>query len=44
VPGVLLGAEATYGCIARDLGLPQQWDWSRKGEVALEPRPVVASD
>ena len=44
VPGVLLGAEATYGCIARDLGLPEQLDWSRKGEVALEPRPVVASD
>jgi len=44
VPGVLLSAEATYGCVARDLGLPDQWDWSRKGEVVLGGRPRVASD
>jgi phytoene desaturase len=36
VPGVLMSAEATYGCIAEDLGLPDQWDWSEKGRVGLE--------
>jgi phytoene desaturase len=35
VPGVLLSAETTYGCIAEDLGLPDQWDWSRPGKVIL---------
>jgi len=35
VPGVLLSAETTYGCIAEDLGLPDQWDWDEPGEVAL---------
>jgi phytoene desaturase len=36
VPGVFLSAEATYGCIAEDLGLPDQWDWNEKGRVELE--------
>jgi phytoene desaturase len=35
VPGVMLSAEATYGCIAADLGLPDQWDWDEEGRVAL---------
>ncbi len=35
VPGVLMSAEATYGSIAEDLGLPDQWDWSEKGRVSL---------
>jgi len=35
VPGVLMSAEATYGCIARDLELPDQWDWDEPGRVAL---------
>ncbi|MCG6954998.1 MAG: phytoene desaturase [Gemmatimonadetes bacterium] len=43
VPGVLLSAETTYGCIAEDLGLPDQWDWDEPGRVALqEPRSVEA--
>jgi phytoene desaturase len=33
VPGVMLAAEATYGCIAEDLGLPDQWDWNERGSV-----------
>jgi phytoene desaturase len=37
VPGVVLSAEATYGCIADDLGLPAQWDPSEPGRVALDP-------
>lgn len=50
VPGVVLSAEATYGCIAEDLGLPDQWDWSEQGTVrlakermpeGLEPRGVA---
>ncbi len=36
VPGVVLSAETTYGCIAEDLGLPDQWDWGRPGDVAME--------
>lgn len=39
VPGVLLSAETTYGCIAEDHGLPDQWDWSEDGRVALETPP-----
>ena len=35
VPGVFLSAEATYGCIARDLALADQWDWNEKGRVDL---------
>jgi phytoene desaturase len=35
VPGVLMSAETTYGCIAEDLGLPDQWDWNEKGRVDL---------
>jgi phytoene desaturase len=35
VPGVLLSAEATYGCIAADLALPDQWDWEEPGRVDL---------
>jgi phytoene desaturase len=37
VPGVLLSAETTYGCIAEDLGLPDQWDWGAKGSVRFGP-------
>ena len=37
VPGVMLSAETTYGCIAEDLGLPAQWDWERPASVALDP-------
>ena len=33
VPGVFLSAETTYGCIAQDLGLPDQWDWNEPGKV-----------
>jgi phytoene desaturase len=36
VPGVLLSAETTYGCIAEDFGLPDQWDWDEPGRVALD--------
>jgi phytoene desaturase len=42
VPGVLLSAETTYGCIAEDLGLPDQWDWDQPGEVALRDAPRQA--
>lgn len=37
VPGVFLSAEATYGCIAEDLGLADQWDWNEPGKVELDP-------
>lgn len=37
VPGVLLSAETTYGCIAADLGLEDQWDWDEPASVALDP-------
>jgi phytoene desaturase len=40
VPGVLMSAETTYGCIAEDLGLPAQWDWDEQGRVALDRAPV----
>ncbi|MGD8321304.1 MAG: phytoene desaturase family protein [Gemmatimonadota bacterium] len=43
VPGVLLSAEATYGCIAEDRGLPDQWDWEEPGRVALETAPTGSS-
>jgi phytoene desaturase len=36
VPGVFLSAEATYGCIADDLGLPAPWDAGRRGRVDLQ--------
>lgn len=35
VPGVLMSAETTYGCIAEDLGLADQWDWDEPGRVDL---------
>jgi len=35
VPGVVLSAEATYGCIAEDFGLEDQWDWNEQGTVRL---------
>ncbi|MGW8267531.1 MAG: phytoene desaturase family protein, partial [Longimicrobiales bacterium] len=35
VPGVFLSAEATYGSIAEDLGLPDQWDRDEVGRVEL---------
>jgi len=41
VPGVFLSAETTYGCIAHDLGLPDQWDWDEPGRVALDPAEGV---
>lgn len=37
VPGVFLSAETTYGCIAEDLGLEDQWDWTVPGKVELDP-------
>jgi phytoene desaturase len=37
VPGVILSAETTYGCIAEDLGLADQWDWKAKGTVRFGP-------
>lgn len=43
VPGVFLSAETTYGCIAQDLGLEDQWDWSEKGKVEWDARPAAAS-
>lgn len=47
VPGVLMSAETTYGCIAADLGLPDQWDWDEPGRVDLDdarpaPQPALA--
>ncbi len=45
VPGVLLSAETTYGCIAEDLGLPDQWDWDAPGRVRLmSPEPSPRAD
>ena len=35
VPGVFLSAETTYGSIAEDMDLPEQWDWSEVGRVDL---------
>lgn len=43
VPGVMLSAEATYGCIAEDLGLPDQWDWDEPGRVELSQEPGTDS-
>lgn len=40
VPGVLLSAETTYGCIAADLGLDDQWEWGEPASVALDPEIV----
>ena len=43
VPGVLLSAETTFGCIAEDWGLPDQWDWAEPGRAAMdeaEPTPA----
>ena len=37
VPGVLLSAETTYGCIAADLDLEDQWSWDEPASVALDP-------
>ncbi len=39
VPGVMLSAETTYGCIARDLDLPDQWDWGKPGRVEWDGAP-----
>jgi len=36
VPGVFLSAETTFGSIADDLGLPDQWSWAAKGRVDLD--------
>ena len=44
VPGVLLSAETTFGCIAEDWGLPDQWDWAEPGRAAMgeaEPTPTA---
>ncbi len=35
VPGVFMSAETTYGSIAEDFDLPDQWDWSEAGRVDL---------
>jgi hypothetical protein len=37
VPGVILSAETTYGCIAEDWGLADQWDWQAPGDVRMAP-------
>ncbi len=37
VPGVFLSAETTYGSIAEDHDLPDQWDWNERGRVDLSP-------
>ena len=37
VPGVMLSAETTYGCIAKDFGLDDQWPWDEPASVALAP-------
>ncbi len=44
VPGVLLSAETTYGCVAEDLGLPHQWDWDEPGraELASDRAPALS--
>ena len=34
---MILSAETTYGCIAEDLGLPDQWDWGEPGDVRMDP-------
>lgn len=36
VPGVILSAETTYGCIAADYGLEDQWNWEEPASVALD--------
>jgi phytoene desaturase len=36
VPGVILSAETTYGCIAEDLGLEDQWNWAEPGDVRMD--------
>jgi phytoene desaturase len=43
VPGVMLSAEATYGCIADDFDLPDQWDWDEPGRVELRQAPGTDS-
>ena len=40
VPGVLMSAETTYGSIAEDFQLPDQWDWSQKGRVSFDKRAL----
>jgi len=40
VPGVFLSAETTYGSIARDFGLPDQWSWDEEGRVDLAPEDL----
>ena len=36
VPGVFMSAETTYGSIAQDFGLEDQWDWNEAGRVDLD--------
>jgi phytoene desaturase len=36
VPGVFMSAETTFGSIAEDLGLEDQWDWDEEGRVDLD--------
>ena len=36
VPGVFMSAETTYGSIAEDFGLGDQWDWNETGRVHLD--------
>jgi phytoene desaturase len=43
VPGVVLSAETTFGCVAEDLGLEPQWDGSAPGDVRLDPARAPAT-
>ena len=41
VPGVFMSAETTYGSIAEDFGLPDQWDWNERGRVDLHEEELM---
>jgi phytoene desaturase len=44
VPGVFLSAETTYGSIAQDFELPDQWNWDEPGRVSLIPPDPTGSE
>jgi phytoene desaturase len=41
VPGVFLSAETTYGSVAEDLGLEDQWDWEEEGRVGFTEEELM---